>query len=210
MRRLCLPFLWGRPRHILDVTNYTTEGDVLSSYAGGCSRIVEKLVVAQGERRSCYPCLTSPPSPLLRGEGRSPFPCREGGKGVRLSIHSTSNFEHPPRWLRVFKKSVPMKRRYLPQSRLTTLSVKVIFTIVQRFCQLHPLPPRRARPYKYPEALILTLLLLGVSYRRLLFALAPELLPDQPLPVAASCRRTPAPTAHLACPAGHRVRDADP
>ncbi|GIV17419.1 MAG: hypothetical protein KatS3mg022_2854 [Armatimonadota bacterium] len=79
-----------------------------------------------------------------------------------------------------------MKRRYLPQSRLTTLSVKVIFTIVQRFCQIHPLPPRRGRPYKYPEALILTLLLLGVrenaSYRRLLFALAPELLPDQPLP----------------------------
>ncbi len=49
-----------------------------------------------------------------------------------------------------------------------------------------PTTPTTRRPHKYPEALILTLWLLGVrehaSYRRLLFALAPEILPDHPLP----------------------------
>jgi len=43
---------------------------------------------------------------------------------------------------------------------LTTLPVRVIYHYIQRFCQLHPLPKRRARPCQYPEAIILTLLLL--------------------------------------------------
>ncbi|GIV07930.1 MAG: hypothetical protein KatS3mg019_0021 [Fimbriimonadales bacterium] len=79
-----------------------------------------------------------------------------------------------------------MKRRYPHNATLTTLPVKHIYTFVQRFCQLHPHPPKRGRPHKYPEPLILTLLLLGArehaSYRRLRFALAPKLLPEQPLP----------------------------
>lgn len=69
---------------------------------------------------------------------------------------------------------------------LTTLPVKYIYALTRRFCQQHPLPKQRTRPPKYPEPLLLTLLLLGTrehaSYRRLRFALAPELLPDHLLP----------------------------
>ncbi len=79
-----------------------------------------------------------------------------------------------------------MKRRYPHHATLTTLPVNTIHALVQRFCQLHPLPKQRGRPHQYPEPLILTLLLLGArehaSYRRLRFALARELLPDHPLP----------------------------
>ncbi len=79
-----------------------------------------------------------------------------------------------------------MKHRGIPRATLTTLSISTIYTLVQRFCQQHPLPPKRGRPPKYPEPLILTLLLIAVrehaSYRRLRFALATELLPNQPLP----------------------------
>ncbi|GIV11082.1 MAG: hypothetical protein KatS3mg020_0573 [Fimbriimonadales bacterium] len=64
--------------------------------------------------------------------------------------------------------------------------MNTIYALLQRFCQLHPLPTRRGRPHQYPEPLILTLLLLGArehaSYRRLRFALARELLPNHPLP----------------------------
>ncbi|MGC8784672.1 MAG: hypothetical protein ACP5RN_09870 [Armatimonadota bacterium] len=70
---------------------------------------------------------------------------------------------------------------------LTTLPVKVIYDHVQRFCQQHPLPQkRRGRPSQYPEALILTLLLLHrlehASYRRLIFGVAPQLLSEFDLP----------------------------
>ncbi|GIV08966.1 MAG: hypothetical protein KatS3mg019_1057 [Fimbriimonadales bacterium] len=79
-----------------------------------------------------------------------------------------------------------MKRRYPHHATRTTLPVNTIYALLQRFCQLHPCPPKRGRPPKYPEPLILTLLLLGTrehaSYRRLRFALARELLPDHPLP----------------------------
>jgi len=79
-----------------------------------------------------------------------------------------------------------MKHKRIPRATLTTLSIRTIYTLVQRFCQQHPLPPKRGRPPKYPEPLILTLLLIAVrehaSYRRLRFALATELLPNQPLP----------------------------
>ncbi|MCS6920137.1 MAG: hypothetical protein NZM28_10230 [Fimbriimonadales bacterium] len=72
------------------------------------------------------------------------------------------------------------------QRTLTTLSATFIYTLVHRFCQLHPLPKTRGRPPRHPEALILTLALLRTrdraSYRRLLFALAPNALPDHPLP----------------------------
>ncbi|GIV07121.1 MAG: hypothetical protein KatS3mg017_0323 [Fimbriimonadales bacterium] len=79
-----------------------------------------------------------------------------------------------------------MKRRYPHHATLTTLPVNTIYALLQRFCQLHPRPPKRGRPHQYPEPLILTLLLLGTrehaSYRRLRFALARELLPNHPLP----------------------------
>ncbi|MCL6476736.1 MAG: hypothetical protein K6U75_17020 [Firmicutes bacterium] len=79
-----------------------------------------------------------------------------------------------------------MKHQYPKHVTLTTLPVRGIYHYIQRFCQLHPLPKRRARPYQYPEALILTLLLLRIrehaSYRRLLFGIAPELLSEFDLP----------------------------
>ncbi len=79
-----------------------------------------------------------------------------------------------------------MKHTYSRRTTLATIRVRTIYSLVLRFCQENPLPKRRGRPHKYPEALILTLWLLGVrehaSYRRLLFALAPEILPDHPLP----------------------------
>ncbi|GIV18561.1 MAG: hypothetical protein KatS3mg023_0312 [Armatimonadota bacterium] len=79
-----------------------------------------------------------------------------------------------------------MKHTHFRQTTLATIRVRTIYSLVLRFCQLHPLPKRRGRPCKYSEALILTLWLLAVrenaSYRRLLFALAPEILPDHPLP----------------------------
>jgi hypothetical protein len=79
-----------------------------------------------------------------------------------------------------------MKHRRIPKPSLATLPTRTIYTLIQRFCQLHPLPKNRGRPPKYSEVLILTLLCLGVrdqaSYRRLRFVLARELFPDQPLP----------------------------
>jgi len=79
-----------------------------------------------------------------------------------------------------------MKYRRIPKPSLATRPTRTLYTIIQRFCQLHPLPQKRGRPHRYPEVLILTLLLLGVrdqaSYRRLRFVLARELFPDQPLP----------------------------
>ncbi|MEN3000662.1 MAG: hypothetical protein ABDI19_02335, partial [Armatimonadota bacterium] len=69
---------------------------------------------------------------------------------------------------------------------LTTLPASLIYALVRRFCQLHPQPKTRGRLHTYPKALILTLALLRTrdhaSYRRLLFALAPDALPDHPLP----------------------------
>jgi len=79
-----------------------------------------------------------------------------------------------------------MKHAKCPKPPLTTLSVQTISTYAHCFCQQHPLPKRRGRPQKYPETLLLTLLLLGTrehaSSRRLRFALAPEPFPDCPLP----------------------------
>ncbi len=62
------------------------------------------------------------------------------------------------------------------QATLTTVSAKTNLSIMQRFCQLHPLPKTRGRPRLYPEALILTLALLQVrnnaSWRQLRYACA--------------------------------------
>ncbi|MFN7019415.1 MAG: hypothetical protein ACK4RG_09155 [Fimbriimonadales bacterium] len=57
------------------------------------------------------------------------------------------------------------KRCFIPQATLVTLPVPIILFWMQRFCQLHPLPPKRGRPPIYPEALILTLALLLVRDR---------------------------------------------
>jgi len=57
---------------------------------------------------------------------------------------------------------------------------------VTQFTQQHPLPRSRGRKPIYSEALILTLALLHtarrLSYRQLLFCVAPEVLPEEPLP----------------------------
>jgi hypothetical protein len=57
------------------------------------------------------------------------------------------------------------------QATLATLSTHHILQLAQRFTQEHPLPPRRGRPPRYPEYLVLALALLQVrenwSYRAL-------------------------------------------
>jgi hypothetical protein len=78
-----------------------------------------------------------------------------------------------------------MKRRNLPIT-LSTLPARTIYHAVLQFTQHHPRPHTKGRKPLYPEALILTLALLRTarraSYRQLLFCLAPEALPDQPVP----------------------------
>jgi hypothetical protein len=68
----------------------------------------------------------------------------------------------------------------------STLLARAIYQAVLQFTQQHPLPRTKARKPLYPEALILTLALRRTarraSYRHLLFCLAPEALPDQPVP----------------------------
>jgi hypothetical protein len=63
---------------------------------------------------------------------------------------------------------------------------RTIYHAVLQFTQQHPRPHTKGRKPLYPEALILTLALLRTarraSYRHLLFCLAPEALPDQPVP----------------------------
>jgi hypothetical protein len=78
-----------------------------------------------------------------------------------------------------------MKRR---NYRITpsTLPTRAIYQAVTQFTQQHPLPRSRGRKPIYSEALILTLALLHtarrLSYRQLLFCVAPEVLPEEPLP----------------------------
>ena len=78
-----------------------------------------------------------------------------------------------------------MKRR---NYRITpsTLRARAIYEAVTQFTQQHPLPRSRGRKPIYSEALILTLALLRtarrLSYRQLLFCVAPEVLPEEPLP----------------------------
>jgi hypothetical protein len=78
-----------------------------------------------------------------------------------------------------------MKRR---NYRITpsTLRARAIYQAVTQFTQQHPLPRSRGRKPIYSEALILTLALLRtarrLSYRQLLFCVAPEVLPEEPLP----------------------------
>jgi hypothetical protein len=78
-----------------------------------------------------------------------------------------------------------MKRRNLPIT-LSTLPARTIYHAVLQFTQHHPRPHTKGRKPLYPKALILTLALLRTarraSYRHLLFCLAPEALPDQPVP----------------------------
>jgi hypothetical protein len=78
-----------------------------------------------------------------------------------------------------------MKRRN-PPITLSTLPARTIYHAVLQFTQHHPRPHTKGRKPLYPEALILTLALLRTarraSYRHLLFCLAPEALPDQPVP----------------------------
>ena len=68
----------------------------------------------------------------------------------------------------------------------STLPARAIYEAVTQFNQQHPLPRTRGRKPIYSEALILTLALLhtaqGLSYRQLLFSVAPEVLPEEPLP----------------------------
>jgi len=78
-----------------------------------------------------------------------------------------------------------MKRR---NYRITpsTLPARAIYQAVTQFTQQHPLPRSRGRKPTYSEVLILTLALLHtarrLSYRQLLFCVAPEVLPEEPLP----------------------------
>ena len=69
---------------------------------------------------------------------------------------------------------------------LSTLRARAIYEAVTQFTQQHPLPRSRGRKPIYSEALILTLALLRtarrLSYRQLLFCVAPEVLPEEPLP----------------------------
>jgi hypothetical protein len=63
---------------------------------------------------------------------------------------------------------------------LSTLRARAIYEAVTQFTQQHPLPRSRGRKPIYSEALILTLALLRtarrLSYRQLLFCVAPEVL----------------------------------
>ena len=78
-----------------------------------------------------------------------------------------------------------MKRRN-PRITLSVLPARAIYQAVLQFTQQHPLPRTKGRKPLYSQALILTLALLRTaqraSYRQLLFCLAPEALPDQPVP----------------------------
>jgi hypothetical protein len=78
-----------------------------------------------------------------------------------------------------------MKRRN-PPITLSTLPARAIYHAVLQVTQHHPRPHTKGRKPLYPEALLLTLALLRTarraSYRHLLFCLAPEALPDQPVP----------------------------
>ena len=69
---------------------------------------------------------------------------------------------------------------------LSTLRARAIYEALTQFTQQHPLPRSRGRKPIYSEALILTLALLRtarrLSYRQLLFCVAPEVLPEEPLP----------------------------
>ena len=78
-----------------------------------------------------------------------------------------------------------MKRRN-PPITLSTLPARTLYHAVLPFTQHHPRPHPKARKPLYPKALILTLALRRTarraSDRHLLFCLAPEALPDQPVP----------------------------
>jgi len=80
-----------------------------------------------------------------------------------------------------------MKRPNPPITR-STLPARIICHAVLQFTQQHPRLHTKGRKPLYPEALILTLALLRTarraSYRQMLVCLAPEALPDQPMPVA--------------------------
>jgi hypothetical protein len=69
---------------------------------------------------------------------------------------------------------------------LSTLRARAIYEAVTQFTQQHPLPRSRGRKPIYSEALNLTLALLRtarrLSYRQRLFCVAPEVLPEEPLP----------------------------
>ncbi len=69
---------------------------------------------------------------------------------------------------------------------LTTISANDIYHLAEQFTRQHPRKTTRGRKPLYPEALILTLVLLQTarraSYRQLLFGLAPEVLPNHALP----------------------------
>lgn len=69
---------------------------------------------------------------------------------------------------------------------LTTLKPKEIYSLIKQFYKEHPpQKQKRGKPRKYPEELILLLLLLKItlnaSYRKLL-SIAQELYPDEQLP----------------------------
>ena len=98
--------------------------------------------------------------------------CQEVSEGVRNSVVQWGILH-------------TMKRR---NYRITpsTLRARAIYEAVLQFTQQHPLPRGRGRKPIYSEALILTLALLhtaqGPSYRQLLFSVAPEVVPEEPLP----------------------------
>ncbi len=78
-----------------------------------------------------------------------------------------------------------MKRRNY-RITLSTLPARAIYEAVLQFTQQHPLPRRKGRKPIHSEALVLTLALLRtarrLSYRQLLFRVAPEVLPEEPVP----------------------------
>jgi hypothetical protein len=78
-----------------------------------------------------------------------------------------------------------MKRRN-PRITLSVLPARTLYHAALQFTQHHPRPHTKARKPLYPKALILTLALRRTaqraSSRHLRVCLAPEALPDQPVP----------------------------
>jgi hypothetical protein len=85
-----------------------------------------------------------------------------------------------------YTKDMNTRGTYPRPLSLTTIPARAIFMLVQQLCQQHPRPHRRGRKPVYREEIILTLMLVQnsreASLRQVLYAIAPEALPGQPVP----------------------------